>query len=183
MAEEWSDIEGYEGLYMISDMGRVKSMNYRRTGKEKIMKPSKQNNGYLQVNLSKNSKHNRFLVHRLVALAFIPNPDNKPNIDHINTIKDDNRADNLRWTTQKENVNNPISRKNYLDNLHTVGKFGKDNYHSKAVYQYSLDDKLIRKWDSMMDVQRDLRFKQSHISSCCSGKRKTAYSYKWKYAE
>lgn len=183
MTEEiWRDIEGFEGLYMISDMGGVKSLDYRHTGKENYLKPVKNKDGYLMVSLWENSKHKWFFVHRLVATAFIDNPDNKPCIDHINTIRDDNRVDNLRWVTAKENSDNPISRKRYLANLHTVGKFGKDNYNSKPVYQYSLDDKLIRKWDSMMDVQRELGFDQGNISLCCLGRIKTSRGYKWKYA-
>ena len=179
MEEVWKDIEGYEGLYMISDMGRVKSLNYGRTGEEKIIKPCKHKNGYLQVCLCKNSKHNKFLVHRLAATAFIPNPENKPCIDHINTIKNDNRVENLKWVTHKENMENPISKRNSP----VYCKFGKDNLLSKAVFQYTLDGKLIHKWDAVRDVQRELGFKHSNISACCSGKYKTAYGYIWKYYE
>lgn len=176
--EIWKDVVGYECKYMVSNMGRVKSLNYNNTGKEKILKPFKNRKGYLQVILCKNNKIKKFLVHRLVAASFIPNTENKPCIDHINTIKDDNRACNLKWCTAKENVNNPISMKRRLD----VVKFGKDNCYSKAVYQYSLEDKFIRKWDCMMDVQRELGFRTGNISNCCSGKRKTAYGFVWKYA-
>ena len=106
--EIWKDIEGYEGLYQVSNMGRVKSLDYKHTGKEKIMKLFKNKKGYLQINLSKNNEQKFFTVHRLVALAFIPNQLNKPFIDHINTVKDDNRADNLRWCTAKENAYSAI---------------------------------------------------------------------------
>ena len=146
------------------------------------MKLFKNKKGYLQINLSKNNEQKFFTVHRLVALAFIPNQLNKPFIDHINTVKDDNRADNLRWCTAKENAYNPISRKRYLDNSPTSCKFGKDNCYSKPVYQYSLDGKLIRKFDCLTDVQRELLFNHSHISECCKGKLKTAYGFVWKYA-
>lgn len=184
MTEEiWRDIEGYEGLYMVSNMGKVKSLNYGNTGQEKNLKLIKDKDCYLQVHLCKNRKLNTFKVHRLVAAAFIPNPENKPCIDHVNTIRDDNRAINLRWCTAKENNNNPISRKRHINKSPVVGKIGKDNYNSKKVYQYSLDDKLIRKWYSMMDVQRELGFSYSAISQCCSGKLKTAYGFVWKYAE
>lgn len=176
--EEWRDIEGYNGKYQVSNLGRVKSLNYRHTGEEKILKQYKDKDGYLSVILYKNNKIKKFLVHRLAATAFIDNPDCKPCIDHINTVKDDNRVDNLRWCTAKENVNNPISKKRRLD----VVKFGKDNRNSKAVFQYSLDGKLIREWGCAMDAERELGFDQCNISRCCSGKRKTAYGYKWKYA-
>ena len=183
MLEEWKDIEGYEGLYMVSSLGRVKSLNYHRTSKERIMKLCKENHGYLHVMLCKNHKQKTLKVHRLVATAFIPNPDNKPCIDHINTVKDDNRVENLMWCTAKENVNNPISIKRLLENSPTAGKFGKDHFRSKPVYQYSLDGKLIRKWGSTMDVQRELGILQQNISRCCLGKRKTAYGFIWQYAE
>lgn len=163
-------------------MGRVKSLNYNNTGGEKIRKQFKNRYGYFFVSLFKNSKHKTFTVHRLVATAFIPNPDNKPQIDHINTIKDDNRVENLKWCTQKENNNNPISRKRYLANAPTAGKFGKDNFNSKAVCQYSLDGKFIRKFDCTMDVQRELGIASQNISACCLGKYKTSHGYVWQYA-
>ena len=176
--EIWKDIVGYEGKYQVSNLGKVKSLDYRNTGKEKVIRQYKQKNGYLQVKLHKNSKQKNFKVHRLVATVFIPNPENKPCIDHLNTIRDDNRAENLKWCTAKENANNPISKKNSP----TAGKFGKDHYKSKAVYQYSLDGKLIRVWGAIMDVKRELGFDQGSISKCCLGKLKTCYGFVWKYA-
>lgn len=108
--EIWKDIKGYEGKYQVSNMGNVKSLNYRRTGKEKILKLHKNNSGYFMVGLYKDDKYKSFLVHRLVAQAFISNLENKEQIDHINTIKTDNRVENLRWATQKENMNNPLTK-------------------------------------------------------------------------
>lgn len=134
--EIWKDIEGYEGLYQVSNEGRVKSLE--RTvesvshGKPCIrhikgyMRAFNINpiNGYLEVSLNKEGTKKTYNVHRLVAEAFIPNPDNKPCIDHINTIKDDNRVENLRWCTQKENLNNPLSMVNKVNSLR--GKFDGD---------------------------------------------------------
>ena len=112
MEEEiWKPIKDYEGLYEVSNLGRVKSLNYRKTGKEKILKNMKNNNGYLVVGLTKNGKRKNYLIHRLVAEAFIPNTEGKPHIDHINTIKNDNSVENLRWVTNKENNNNPLTKK------------------------------------------------------------------------
>ena len=110
--EIWKDIKEYEGLYQVSNMGRVKSLNYRGCkGKERIMKQSFYYNGYLKISLKKNRKIKTIKVHRLVAIAFIPNVENKPEIDHKNTIKTDNRVENLRFVTHKENMNNELTRK------------------------------------------------------------------------
>ena len=97
--ETWKDIQGYEGHYQISDMGNVRSLK-----SNKNLKPAIDKDGYLLVGLWKDNKKKTFKVHRLVAQAFIPNPGNKPTVDHINTIKNDNRASNLRWLTQKEQM-------------------------------------------------------------------------------
>lgn len=115
--EIWKDIAGYEGLYQVSNMGRVKSLQKERSnGKsfyitdEKILKATKDKEGYENVFLYKNKKFKVCKVHRLVAIAFIYNPKNKPEVDHINTIRNDNRVENLRWVTRSENLLNPLTR-------------------------------------------------------------------------
>ena len=121
--ENWKPIKDFEGYYEISSFGRVKSLNrvietsdgINKKIKERILKSSENSNGYLIVTLKKNNKRKQFKVHRLVAEAFIPNPESKPYIDHINTIRTDNRVSNLRWVTQKENCNNELSKKNYSE--------------------------------------------------------------------
>lgn len=183
--EIWKDIEGYPN-YQVSSEGRVKSLNYNRTGKEKILKSRKKRNGYLEVTLCKDGKPKTFTVHRLVVQAFILNPENKPCIDHINTDCTDNRVENLRWVTQKENCNNPLTiKKRRLANIGNknpmYGKCGKLNHKSKPILQFTLDGKLVRKWDNAMDVQRELGFNHRNISKCCRGERKTASNYIWCY--
>ena len=110
--EIWKDIEEYEGLYEVSSYGRVKSLNYNRSGKEKIMKQQISRIGYLTVGLTDSEgKTKRLRVHRLVAQTFIENKENKLEVDHISTVKTDNRVENLRWVTHKENSNNELTRK------------------------------------------------------------------------
>ena len=170
--EIWKDIEGYPD-YKVSSLGRVKSLKF---GKEKILKSGKNKKGYLQVALCKEGKLKTFKVHRLVAEAFIPNPDNKPHLDHINTDRTDNRAENLSWVTHKENCNNPITIENY-----SKCKLGLLNHITKPIVQFTKDGKFVRKWDSMIEVERDLGFCSGYISKCCKGKYKTAYGFKWCY--
>lgn len=155
MEEIWKTIEDYPN-YMVSNMGRVKNLR----GKGKILKIKKEKNGYIRINLYKKGVNKHFSVHRLVAQAFIPNPENKPQIDHINTNRTDNRVENLRWVTRIENMNNPIS-----------------------ILQFDLNNNFIKKWYSIADIERELNFNHSFISICCSNKRKTAYGYIWQYAD
>lgn len=100
--EQWKPVEGYEGIYAVSDLGRVKSLKY---GKERIMKPKKQRNGYLVVNLYRNGQRKMLKVHRLVAEAFIPNPEGLPEINHIDEDKTNNCASNIEWASRSYNIN------------------------------------------------------------------------------
>lgn len=117
--ETWVDIEGYEGLYQVSNLGNVKSLNrvikYRNNKKafhkERLLVP-KENFGYLRVTLSKDNKRKEYRIHRLVAKAFIPNPENKPIVNHLDENKQNNKSENLEWSTQDENFN--YSKVNYL---------------------------------------------------------------------
>ncbi len=102
--EEWRPINGYENLYEISSKGRVKSLNYNKTYKEQILKPSLQK-GYYRVTLCKNGEHKKYFVHQLVGTAFIPNPDGKPFINHRDEIRDHNWLENLEWCDNKYNSN------------------------------------------------------------------------------
>ena len=227
--EVWKPIKDYEGLYEISNLGRVRNLNYKGSGKGKILKNTKDSKGYLIVGLTKNGKRKLFKIHRLVAEAFIPNPEDKPFIDHINTIRDDNRIENLRWCTQKENCNNEISKKkmsenhanfkgenhhmygkhhsketkrkiseaNKGENHHMYGKHhseetknkiseslkGENNPKSKPVVQIDLNtNEVINIYSGTREASRQ-GFKQSHISSCCNGKRKSHKGFKWMYLE
>lgn len=178
--EQWKIIEDYPN-YMVSNMGRIKSLNYKRTGEEKILKLNKQRFGYYMVSLRKNGNTSKKLIHRLVAQAFLPNPDNKPEIDHINTIVTDNRAENLRWVTSKENSNNPITRKHYSDVRKIM--LGSKHPKSKRIIQFTFDGEFVNKWDSVMDVERELGLHHSNIFKVINGVRNHTGGYKWGYTE
>lgn len=169
MEEIWKDIEGYEGLYQVSNMGRVKSLKNDIILKPYILR------GYEKVLLYKNKKRKHFQIHRLVAMAFIPNPDNKPQVNHKDENKTNNCVDNLEWCTGHYNHNYGTI------NIRISQKQLNDKSKSKIVMQYSLDGTFIKEWKSTMDVQRNLGFAHTHISECCRGEQAYAYGYLWKY--
>ena len=169
--EIWKDIEGYDGLYQISDKGRVKSLNF---GKEKILKPWKSGCGYLLVDICKNGDKKHYLIHRLVAMTFIPNPQNFTQINHMDEDKSNNNANNLEWCTAKYNSNYGTHNKRVAEKL-TNGK------RSKIVLQYTKEGIFVKEWRSTMDVERNLGYDHSKISNCCNGKIKSSYDYVWKY--
>lgn len=157
MIEEWKDIPGYEGVYEISNLGRV-----RRNGK--ILKPLK-DSGYLRAHLSKNGIAKKVLIHRLVAFAFIPNPNNYPEINHKDEDKTNNTVENLEWCSREYNIN-----------------YGTRNERvSKPVLQYDRLGNFIREWPSGLKAEEELGINNGNISSCCSGKVKTAGGFVWRF--
>lgn len=175
MEEIWKPIKDFENLYEVSNKGRVKSLNYRHSGKEKLIKISLDNLGYMHVGIFKEGKHYCKRVHRLVAEAFIPNPNNYKEINHINEDKTDNRVENLEWCTRKYNVN-------YGDRNYKMVKNRKGKTARKEVIQYTKEGKIIKKWDSITDVGKELGYSTGNIYSCCLGKRNTSHKYIWRYA-
>ena len=183
MKEIWKPINGYEGFYEISSLGRVRSL-YRKvkcgkchiTIKEHLLNPQICNtNGYYMVMLSKEGVSRRFLIHRLIAEAFIPNTANKPFIDHINGIRTDNRIENLRWCTNRENLTFPIAYENRIKCKSSI---------SKSVAQIDrYTGETIKVYRSTGEVQRQCGFKNQNIGRCCRGIKPTAYGYKWRYIE
>lgn len=166
--EIWCPINGYEGIYEVSDQGRVKSLKF---GKERILKTDKVVGGYLQVTLCKNGELKKYRVHRLVAKTFIPNPDNLPQVNHKDENKTNNSVHNLEWCTNKYNVNYGTGIQRQAEKL------------SKPVLQYTKSGAFVRELKSARDVQRTLGYGQGNISDCCRGERKSAYGFVWKYKD
>lgn len=190
--EIWKDVVGYEGLYQVSNLGGVQSLQkihksiHPYIQKERIMKHYPNKDGYWMVDLSKCGQKKHFQVHRLVALAFVANPLNKPEVNHLNEVPTDNREENLNWATRLEN-NNYGTRKERASNSlrkHSA-KFAENcrRMFSKEVEQYTLDGIMIGLFRSAREAERITSVCQSSISFCCIGKRKTAGGYVWKYKE
>ena len=167
--ENWKDIKGYEGLYQVSDRGRIKTLANDKYRKEKIRKPRKGGKGYMMISLTKEriTKHKQ--VHRLVAEAFIPNPDNLPQVNHKDEDPTNNNVENLEWCTLNYNLNYGTRMKKVVEKL------------SRQTAQYSPDGKLIKVWPSLREIQRETGYCQSSISMCCNGKYKQAYGFIWTY--
>jgi len=163
------NIEGYDGMYQVSECGKVYSQ----------IKELKQtlNNGYLKVNLSNNGVIKLCRAHRLVAMQFIANPQNKPCVNHKDGVKTNNLVENLEWCTYAEN------NRHAIDTGLKINKKGSENKRAKAVIQFDLNDNIVKVWGSIMDIKRELGFQQVSIIGCCKLKYgyKTAYGFKWKY--
>ena len=176
------DFLGLEG-YSVDTEGNVWSSLYGKEKELKKLKPMKNSVGYYQVYLSqKYGKPKWFRIHRLVAIAFIPNVENKPSVDHINGDKTDNRVSNLRWVTHKENHNNPIAIERHRKTLSKARSLIKNHNgrKRKAILQFDLKGNLIKEWDSCYNVHDELGYATSYISDCAK-KNKVAYKSIWKY--
>lgn len=193
MEEIWKDIEGYEGLYQVSNLGRVKSLprfrNNQFNGSEIIMKPHFIN-GYLNIMLVKDGIKKRFFVHRLVACAFIPNPYNLPFVNHKDENKENNCVDNLEWCTAKYNSNYGNRNKKMLESRNKNG----GSWSEKCVEQYTKDGQFVKEYKSLNEASRQTGVSLIGISLVCRGKeqidedgysfiRRTAGGYVWKFKE
>lgn len=170
--EIWKPIAGYEGIYEVSNLGRVRSLP-RKTSKGGIKKPTETIWGYLICQLSKSGQVKHRSVHRLVAEAFIPNPENKQTVNHIDCNRKNNRADNLEWTTQSENVRHSVR----------LGHYAESGAENKPVFQIERTGQFQNKFRSISEAARITGVPQQNISKCCNGKLKSAGGYLWKFAE
>lgn len=163
--EQWKPIKGYEELYEISSYGNICIKT-----KKKLLKLNKNSRGYIVITFTKNKIQKSYSVHRLVAEAFIPNPENKPQVNHINGDKTDNRVENLEWCTGSENMQHC-----YKNNL--------QKKRFKRVNQYTLDNCFVKQWDSLTQIEKELHIKHSKVSMVCNCKRKKAGNFIWRYAD
>lgn len=183
MQEIWKDVVGYEGLYQVSNLGRVKSLDKNIKVKirnqnsvikrGKILKPNNNNNsGYYKITLSKNGISKVFSVHRLVAETFISNPQNKPCVNHIDGNKLNNDINNLEWTTAKENTIHAFKNgfcENMIKSL------------SKKVKQYDENFNLLKEWSSFHEIERETGMSATYICRVCKNQNK-AYNFYWRYS-
>lgn len=192
MIEDWKDIKGYENLYQVSNTGRVRSKERiaRRNGittkrlKSVILKPQKQVNGYLFVCLSKDGKYKQYLIHRLVATAFI---NGEGEVNHIDEDKTNNCVSNLEWVTHSDNINYGSCIKRRIEhsdfkgrNNPMFGRKGKDNPRSIPIRQYDLQGNLIKEYDSAATAGRELNISSSSICRCANGFKRSYGGYIWK---
>lgn len=167
--EEWKDIEGFEGLYQISNEGRVKSLGNNKSRKEKILKCRKTKGGYLLAQLCNDGKRTFKLVHRLVAQTFIPNPNNLLEVNHKDECKTNNHVENLEWCDRSYNIN-----------------YGTRNQRSAEARSRRVDQidpqtgEVIRQWASTMECGKN-GYHQSTVAACARGERKTHKGFIWKF--
>jgi hypothetical protein len=185
MEEIWKSVNGYDGFYEVSNQGRVRSVNRviiqplkgvntAFKYKSSILKGITDSGGYPLVGLSINRKHKSIRIHRLVAVAFLPNPENKKTVNHIDGNKQNNNDWNLEWATQLENNQHAINT--------GIGKrtSRKGKPHKCTIYQYDLNGNYIQNWESASFAAKSLGFHRSCISKCVLGKMKTSYGFIWK---
>lgn len=183
--EEWKPIQGYEGLYEVSDWGRVKGVDRIvfskggnvRLARGRIIKPYIDKDGYERVGLHKDGIRKIFGVHRLVAEAFLNKIEGKEIIDHIDGNPSNNNKENLRWATVAENNRTDIAKKRK-----SIASFKRTD-NKRKIRQYSMNMEHIRDFDSLHEIERELGFDNSSIVRVCKGKQKTSYGFKWEYLD
>lgn len=186
--EIWRDVKGYEFIYAVSNTGKVKRLPYfpfnisgLHFRREHICKQHIQNSGYYVVDLYKNNKRKTKLVHRLVAEAFIPNPNNYKCVNHINSNRTDNNVTNLEWCTHSYNAKWSYATNNRKEKMHW--RRGGDNANSKSVIMKTKNNQVVKVFPSIMDAERETGILNNAICQCLKCKTKTAGGYLWEYAQ
>lgn len=178
MKEIWKPIKNFDN-YLISNYGNVKSLSRTikaprgrtRVIPERILKPGKIHHGYCVVVLSNSQHTSTMRVHRLVAEAFLPNPNNFPMVNHKDENTSNNCVDNLEWCTAKYNTN------------YGTGIYRRSKSKSKPIIQLGIDNSIIKNWASAKEAAIELGLQPGNISRCCKGTRKQAYGFIWRYKE
>ena len=185
MQEIWKDIPGYESIYQVSNFGNIKSLQSgNHHSKIKILTPICADGRYLRVTLYKQKKPKYFPVHRLVAMDFIPNPENKPQVNHINGNKKDNRVENLEWCTSSENNLHAYKSGINKGSKPWLGKTGFQNATSIPVNQIDLSTgSVLATFGSMEEAGRLTGCSPAKIGKCCKGVFSQTHGYGWKYAD
>ncbi len=177
--KKWLPVPNYEGLYEVSNLGKIKSINYNHTKVEKILAEKSHKSGYKTVVLCKNGEKKNKSIHILVASAFIPNPQKKCQVNHIDGNKSNNCVENLEWVTASENIRHSFA--SLGKKSPNKGRFGKSHYASVQIFQYSLDGKFVRAWDCVSDAARGLNCNPSQILNNAKGRTKTCHGFMWRY--
>ena len=183
--EIWKDVVGYDGYYEVSNLGNVRSVDHEimssngklQFRKGKLLNGWVDHKGYYKVHLSKGSKKEQMFVHRLVALAFLPNPNNYPIINHKDENPLNNRVENLEWCTYSYNINYGTANERQSNSM--IGKNINSPSLSKSVIQYTLDDEFVNEYLSSHEASRQTGICRTNISKCCRGGCKSAGGYKW----
>ena len=183
MEEVWKDIHGYEGLYQISNLGNVKSLNYGNHGYSQNLVPKVNNSGRLWVELANKGNKKPMLIHRLVAMAFIENPNKYPQINHKDENPRNNIVENLEWCTNQYNVQYTVDRHpEWFRNGGNPGRPRKGKYKHYEINQIDANGNVIRKWPNARTIFVQTGMSDWSISECCRGNRKQAYGFRWQYA-
>jgi hypothetical protein len=169
MLEIWKDIPNYEGLYQASNLGFIKNVKTNR-----VLKPRVDKNGYFKHILYIKGVPKEFRTHRLIALTFIENPDNLPQVNHVDEDKQNNCVDNLEWVDAKTNNNHASRNKRIAIGVRNSSK-------KKPVNQYDLNGNFIKTWESLREIERELNIGHSNLSLAIKQKNGIMKNYKWEF--